>query len=120
MYTESDILPSFLEVSHNGQQLDNQDTIESASILAGDIVVCQEIGQDLTNEDGDEEVGQERGFGGTALTGRRSESEALSYTLSHGTPGQIADLDQAVRTVHSKTRLRPKSARYATEWVLSD
>ena len=73
MYNESGILPTFLALFHNDRELDKNETVESASILAGDTVVCKEIDQIDMSIDDDQEVEQERGFGGTALTGRISE-----------------------------------------------
>lgn len=71
MYNESNILPNFLNLFHDGRQLDTQETVESAMILAGDTITCREIDQiDITE---DEEVGLERGFSGSALTGRICE-----------------------------------------------
>jgi hypothetical protein len=72
VYNESGILPNFLSLYHNERELDKDETVESASILAGDTIVVKEIDRiDLSDDD---EVEQERGFGGTALTGRISQS----------------------------------------------
>lgn len=72
MYNESGILPTHLGLYHNGREVDKDETIESASVLAGDTIVCKEINEiDMREES--MEVEEERGFGGTLLTGRRSE-----------------------------------------------
>lgn len=77
MYNESGILPNFLGLYHNGRELDKNETVESASILAGDVIVCEEIDRIDMSIDDDPEVEQERGFGGTALTGRISECNSF-------------------------------------------
>ena len=72
VYNESGILPNFLGLFHNGREIDKDETIESASILSGDTIVCREIDR-IDMSDDDPAVEQERGFGGTALTGRISQ-----------------------------------------------
>lgn len=68
---ESGLTPAYQVLSHNDRELDNDETIESAGVLAGDTIVCKEVVvEDLTHDD---DVMEERGFGGTALRGRQGE-----------------------------------------------
>lgn len=66
---ESGLTPAVQTLYHKDRELGNEETIESAQILSGDTIVCKEIEvQDLSQ---DEVMMEERGFGGTALRGRR-------------------------------------------------
>lgn len=63
------IAPVYLKITYNDRELDNTETIESANVLAGDIIVCEELARQDEFEVDHEAVVE--GFGGTALTGRR-------------------------------------------------
>lgn len=70
---DSGLTPVYQILSHNGRELANEETVESAHILSGDMIVCREVVvEDLTQND----VTEERGFGGTALRGRQGEQSS--------------------------------------------
>jgi hypothetical protein len=104
---ESGLTPAYQRLFHNERELDNEETIEIAHILAGDTIVCKEvIIEDLTLDD---EAMEERGFGGTALRGRQGEP----LTGPHRRDVTRLIHHQLARTVRSKMTRAQQPVRCA-------
>jgi hypothetical protein len=69
---QTGITPINLTLYHNDRELQNEETVASIPILAGDQIRAKEM--DVVTVDDDEPVVVERGFGGTALHGRICKS----------------------------------------------
>ena len=72
---QTGVTPINLTLYHNGRELQNEETVASIPILAGDQIRAKEM--EVVDIEDDTPV-VERGFGGTALHGRISTSYRCS------------------------------------------